>query len=93
MEAALLVRARWRLLGGRLVQLAVRRVVVLGGGGDAGERLLARSAGHWLVIRLRGWGRVVVRVVASRGLAGRRLRPPGSCARGASEPDDGSRSG
>src|SRR5437899_630516 len=60
-------------LCGGLVRLAVRRVVVLGRGLDAGERLPALGAAYGLVVRLRGGGRVVARLVANRVVASRRL--------------------
>jgi len=71
---------RGRLHGGLVaLRLTMRRVVVLGGGGDAGERLLALGARHWLVVRLRGGGRVVARLVAFRGVGGGWLRLLGRC--------------
>jgi hypothetical protein len=46
---------RWLRLGLVALVLAVRRVVVLGTGGHAGERIPALGAGYWPLVRLRGW--------------------------------------
>ena len=87
MEAALLALVGRGLRGwlALFVGLAVRRVVVLGRGLDAGERLPAFGASDWLVVRLRGGGRVVARLVANWVVAcGRLVRRLGPSLAGAS---------